>query len=111
MTVHSHLLTLDVGGHRGHRFGVNAALSRDRVPRPLQGQSRLHTQSDLDSFLRWCAHAELEPLLVRRVDVELYLRWMQVQRKYKPSTVSRRLSVVSEFYRTCVIDGVLEQSP
>jgi len=29
----------------------------------------------------------------------------------KPSTVSRRLSVVAGFYRTCVIDGVLEHSP
>ena len=87
------------------RLAVTAFLAR------YKGQSRVHTQSDLDSFLRWCDHAELEPLLVRRVDVELYPRWMQVQRKYKPSTVSRRLSVVSGFYRTCVIDGVLEQSP
>ncbi|MDO7869550.1 tyrosine-type recombinase/integrase [Nocardioides jiangxiensis] len=31
--------------------------------------------------------------------------------RYKPSTVSRRLSVLSGFYRTCVIDGVLERSP
>ena len=28
-----------------------------------------------------------------------------------PSTVSRRLSVVTGFYRTCVIDGVLDHSP
>jgi site-specific recombinase XerD len=30
---------------------------------------------------------------------------------YKPSTVSRRLSIVAGFYRTCVIDGLLEHSP
>jgi hypothetical protein len=29
---------------------------------------------------------------------------------YKPSTVSRRLSVVAGFYRTGVIDGLLEHS-
>jgi len=45
------------------------------------------------------------------VHVELYLRWMQEVRRLKPSTVSRRLSVLNGFYRTCVIDGVLEHSP
>ena len=30
------------------------------------------------------------------------------QRRYKPSTVCRRLSILVGFYRTCVIDGVLE---
>jgi len=33
------------------------------------------------------------------------------QRHYKPSTVSRRLSVVAGVYRTAVIDGALAQSP
>ena len=32
-------------------------------------------------------------------------------RRFKASTVSRRMSVVAGFYRTCVIDGVLEHSP
>jgi len=32
-------------------------------------------------------------------------------RRFKPSTVSRRFSVTVGFYRTCVIDGVLEHSP
>jgi integrase/recombinase XerD len=36
---------------------------------------------------------------------------MQEIRRFKPSTVSRRLSVTAGFYRTCVIDGVLEHSP
>jgi site-specific recombinase XerD len=36
---------------------------------------------------------------------------MQEDRHYAPSTVSRRLSTVAGFYRTCVIDGVLEHSP
>jgi site-specific recombinase XerD len=43
--------------------------------------------------------------------LELYLRWLQEVRRLKPSTVSRRLSVLATFYRTCVIDGVLEHSP
>ena len=36
---------------------------------------------------------------------------MQEVRRFQPSTVSRRLSVLAGFYRTCVIDGVLEHSP
>jgi site-specific recombinase XerD len=36
---------------------------------------------------------------------------MQEERRYQPSTVSRRLSIVAGFYRTCVIDELLEHSP
>ena len=39
------------------------------------------------------------------------MRWCQEVRRFKPSTVSRRTSVVCGFYRTCVIDGLLEHSP
>jgi integrase/recombinase XerD len=30
---------------------------------------------------------------------------------FKPSTVSRRFSVAAGFYRTCVLDGIIEHSP
>ena len=46
-----------------------------------------------------------------RAQLELYLRWMQEIRHFKPSTVSRRFSVVAGFYATCVIDAVLDHSP
>jgi hypothetical protein len=35
---------------------------------------------------------------------------MQEVRRYKPSTISRRVAVVAGFYRTCVIDEVLAHS-
>lgn len=76
-----------------------------------KGQSRVHAESDLNVFFRWCETEAVEPLTCRRVDIELYLRWMQLTCKYKPSTVSRRLSVVAGFFKTCVIDGLLEHSP
>jgi integrase/recombinase XerD len=50
-------------------------------------------------------------LAATRPHVELYVRWMQEHRRYAASTVSRRMAVVAGFYRTCVIDGVLEHSP
>src|SRR3954453_3311585 len=56
----------------------------------FKGRTRVHAESDLACFLRWCQHAEIAPLSARRVDLELYLRWMQNDRRFKPSTVSRR---------------------
>jgi site-specific recombinase XerD len=75
------------------------------------GSSREHSESDLRCYLSWCAGRGLGPLIARRPHLELYIRWMQEIRHFKPSTVSRRFSVVSGFYRTCVIDSVLAHSP
>ena len=87
------------------RLAVAAYLAR------YKGESRTHTASDLRSYLDWCRDRGLPPLTARRPHVELYVRWMQEVRRYALSTISRRVSVVAGFYRTCVIDGVLEHSP
>jgi site-specific recombinase XerD len=71
------------------RIAVAAYLAR------FKGQSRVHTDSDLRSFLTWCRRQDLDPMAARRPHVELFLRWMQEV----------------GFYRTCVIDGLLEHSP
>ncbi|HET6920882.1 MAG TPA: hypothetical protein VFI46_15680, partial [Jiangellaceae bacterium] len=77
----------------------------------FKGQSRIHTESDLRGYLIWCEARGLDPLAAPRPHIELHLRWLQEVRRYRPSTVSRRMSVVAGFYRTCVIDSVLEHSP
>src|SRR6266536_1668486 len=88
------------------RLAVAAYLAR------FKGGSRdHHTHSDLRCYLAWCAERGLGPLAARRPHLELYIRWMLEVRRFKPSTVSRRFPVVAGFYRTCVIDGVLEHSP
>jgi site-specific recombinase XerD len=87
------------------RLAVAAYLAR------FKGASRYHTESDLRCFLAWCAEHGLDPRAARRPHLELYIRWMQEIRRFKPSTVSRRFSVTAGFYRTCVIDGLLEHSP
>lgn len=76
-----------------------------------RGQTRVHTESDLRAYLVWCRERGVEPLAAQRVQIELHVRWMQEVRRFQPSTVSRRVSVVAGFYRTCVIDQVLPQSP
>jgi integrase len=87
------------------RAAASAYLGRYR------GASRLHTDSDLRIFLNWCADQDLDPLTSVRADIERYVRWLQDVRRYQPSTVSRRLSVVVGFYRVCVIDQILAHSP
>jgi integrase/recombinase XerD len=106
---------------RRHRMWMVASASVDQPPEfglaavahlsRYRGTSRQHTESDLQVFFEWCRERQLPPLAAQRHDLELYLRWLQDVRRFKPSTVSRRLSVVAGFYRTCVIDGVLEHSP
>ncbi len=71
----------------------------------------MHTESDLRGYLTWCQAHGLDPLAATQPQIELYVRWLQEVRRYRPSTVSRRVSVVAGFYRTCVIDAVLEHSP
>jgi hypothetical protein len=68
------------------------------------------------SSARRCTHLpraerNLDPLAAQRAHLELYVRWCQEVRRFKPSTVSRRTSVVFVFFRTCFIDGLLEHSP
>jgi integrase/recombinase XerD len=92
---------------QSRELGLAAVAHRSRY----RGTSREHTESDLRVFFNWCHDRQLAPLTAQRHDLELYLRWLQDVRRFKPSTVSRRLSVAAGFYRTCVIDGVLEHSP
>jgi integrase/recombinase XerD len=87
------------------RLAVAAYLAR------FKGSSREHTESDLRCYLAWCAERGLDPLAARRPHLQLYIRWMQEIRRFKPSTVSRRFSVAAGFYRTCVLDGIIEHSP
>jgi hypothetical protein len=87
------------------RLAVAAYLTR------FKGSSREHTESDLRCYLAWCTERGLDPLAARGPHLELYIRWMQEVRVFKPSTVSRRFSVAAGLYRTCVIDGIMPYSP
>jgi hypothetical protein len=76
------------------RLAVAAYLAR------FKGSSREHTESDLRCYLAWRAERGLDPLAARRPHLELYIRWMQKIRRFKPSTVSRRFSVTAGFKLT-----------
>jgi integrase/recombinase XerD len=100
-----------VPSERPAPFTDQVRLAVAAYPARFKGSSREHTESDLRCYLAWCAERGLDPLAARRPHLELYIRWMQEIRRFKPPTVSRRFSVAVGFYRTCVIDGLLEHSP
>ena len=60
------------------RFAAAAYLAR------FKGGSRDHTHSDLRCYLAWCAERGLGVLAARRPHLELYIRWMQEIRRFKP---------------------------
>jgi site-specific recombinase XerD len=59
------------------RLAVAAYLAR------FKACSRYHTESDLRSYLAWCAERGLDLLAARRPHLELYIRWMQEIRRFK----------------------------
>ena len=60
------------------RLAVAAYLAR------FKGQSRIHTESDLRGYLNWCEMRRLDPLAATRPQIELYVRWLQEVRRYRP---------------------------
>ena len=56
------------------RLAVIAYLAR------FKGASRQRTESDLGSFLTWCAERGLDPLAAQRPHLELYIRTQLSQR-------------------------------
>src|SRR6266508_2151899 len=53
------------------RLAIAAYLAR------FKGHSRVHTESDLRGYLRWCEERQLDPFAAKRPHIELYLRWLQ----------------------------------
>ena len=86
------------------RLAVAGFLARYSQP------TRRSYHCDLRQFFAWCASVNLEVFAVQRGHLELWARTME-DRGMARATIGRRLSTVAGFYRTCVIDGILEHSP
>lgn len=109
MTTTPEFLPLPSAGERWRVDPLRLAVA-GYLPR-YRGETRRHAESDLRAYLGWCVERALDPLTARRPHIELYVRWMQETRQYAAATVSRRMSVLAGFYKTCVIDEILEHSP
>ncbi len=51
----------------------------------FKDQSRIHTAAHLRSYLTWYPTRGLDPLAATRPHIELYLRWLQEIRRFRPS--------------------------
>jgi hypothetical protein len=75
------------------------------------GPTRRAYGTDLRAWFAWCRDRRLEVLEVMRPHVELWVRAMEEHQHLSSSTVSRRLSTVSGYYRFAVIDGYIDRTP
>jgi site-specific recombinase XerD len=60
--------------------------------------------------LAWCREGNLTLFSVRRAHLELFGRWME-ERGLMRSTVARRLSTLTSFYRYCQEEELIARSP
>lgn len=67
-------------------------------------------QGDVSDFLTWCAVKSVDPLTAQRTHIELWSRSME-ERGLAPSTVSRRITAVSMWYRFMVDEEILDKDP
>jgi integrase/recombinase XerD len=74
------------------------------------GSTRRSYATDLRLFAAWCGEANVPLFGVRRAHLELFGRWMEENGKMR-STVARRLSTLTSFYRYCEQEGLIERNP
>jgi integrase/recombinase XerD len=80
------------------------------VPRRLHRRTRRSYTTDLRIFAQWCHEHDQNLLTVRRPHLELFGRWMEQQGRMA-STIARRLSTLSSFYKYCQIEEILDKNP
>lgn len=73
------------------------------------GTTQAGYRIDLRSWWMWCEEKGLHPFNVRRPHIELWVRSMED--RYARSTVGRRLSTVSMFYRWCCDEELIGKNP
>jgi site-specific recombinase XerD len=72
--------------------------------------TRAAYRCDLSLWMRHCRAVSVDPLALRRSDIEGYARTLE-SRGLTPATVSRRLSTLTGFYRWAADDGLVESNP
>ena len=66
--------------------------------------------TDLRIFAAWCHDHGVNLLNVKRPHLETFARWMEQQGRMR-STIARRLSTLSGFYRYCHTEGLIAANP
>jgi site-specific recombinase XerD len=74
-------------------------------------KTRRAYMEDLRNYFAWCETQELEPLTVKRVHLDLYVRWMQAQDRWAESTIARRLGTVAGMYTYAAVEDYILKDP
>lgn len=65
----------------------------------------------LKQFLNWCDRHSYHPASITRQQVKEYRRWTIETKKYKPATISLKLTAVRRFYDAAIERGLLTINP
>ena len=90
--------------HVSERVAVAAFLAG------YSGGTRTSYTTDLRIFTGWCHEHRLNLFSVKRAHLELFGRWME-QEGRMASTIARRLSTLSSFYKYCQIEDIIAKNP
>lgn len=66
--------------------------------------------TDLRVFAAWCHDHDISLLNVKRPHLEMFARWME-QEGRMASTIDRRLSTLSSFYKYCQLEDIVAKNP
>lgn len=66
-------------------------------------------QCQIKAFFNWCIEQELNPLQCGKTQIKEYRRYLCD--RYKPSTISLKLTVVRRFYDACREHGLVTTNP
>ena len=68
-------------------------------------------QSDLFCFYRWCEAQEIDPLSIRRPQIDVYKKFLSEEKRYADSTVYRRITCLRQFFEFAVEEDYIAKSP
>ncbi|MBK7020602.1 tyrosine-type recombinase/integrase [Candidatus Microthrix sp.] len=108
-TVHTHALPAEIFQPEdpllvSERVAVAAFLAG------YSGGTRVSYTTDLRIFAGWCHDHDLNLFNLKRAHLELFGRWMEQQGRMA-STIARRLSTLSSFYKYCQIEDIITKNP
>lgn len=66
---------------------------------------------NLRQWFTWCSERGITPLEAQRAHLEVWARELEEVKGLKVSTVANKLNTLSRFYRTCLMDRLITNSP
>ena len=89
-----------------HLLAAASFLGRYSNPHTRAGYA-----SDLRIFFAWALGNGMDPLTVRRVHVQLFVRYLETIRGYRPSGIERTIVAVRGYFETALLDEIVDRNP